>query len=120
MSEDRIVPVKAWLRPSTYRALLEQAHRRGLADVGELLGRVAEQLVTPAAPKPKVARTPKYSPAELDERRAERRAAFAADPTDPRHGTHNGYTNLRCRCEPCREAASLYGSAKKRAEEAHA
>lgn len=23
---------------------------------------------------------------------------------DPRHGTHNGYVNLRCRCQPCRDA----------------
>jgi hypothetical protein len=25
-------------------------------------------------------------------------------PGDPRHGTHNGYANLRCRCEACRAA----------------
>lgn len=25
-------------------------------------------------------------------------------PDDPRHGTTNGYSNLGCRCEPCREA----------------
>lgn len=23
---------------------------------------------------------------------------------DPRHGTRNGYGNLKCRCEPCRAA----------------
>jgi hypothetical protein len=28
---------------------------------------------------------------------------FRADLTDPRHGTQNGYTNLRCRCQPCRD-----------------
>ena len=28
------------------------------------------------------------------------------DPDDPRHGTVNGYGNLRCRCEACREANS--------------
>ena len=27
---------------------------------------------------------------------------------DPRHGTHNGYTNRRCRCPRCREAWRLY------------
>ena len=26
------------------------------------------------------------------------------EPDDPRHGTYNGYINLGCRCEPCREA----------------
>jgi hypothetical protein len=26
------------------------------------------------------------------------------DPTDPRHGTTNGYRNLKCRCERCRRA----------------
>lgn len=25
-------------------------------------------------------------------------------PDDPRHGTANGYGNLRCRCDACREA----------------
>lgn len=25
---------------------------------------------------------------------------------DPRHGTHNGYGNLKCRCDACREANS--------------
>lgn len=29
-------------------------------------------------------------------------------PDDPRHGTVNGYINLRCRCAPCREAGSAY------------
>lgn len=26
-------------------------------------------------------------------------------PDDPRHGTLNGYNNLRCRCDDCRGAA---------------
>jgi hypothetical protein len=26
------------------------------------------------------------------------------DPTDPRHGTYNGYVNLFCRCDRCRAA----------------
>jgi hypothetical protein len=25
-------------------------------------------------------------------------------PGDPRHGSVNGYSNLRCRCQPCRDA----------------
>jgi hypothetical protein len=29
---------------------------------------------------------------------------FWDDPTDPRHGTVNGYSNLLCSCEPCRKA----------------
>lgn len=27
-------------------------------------------------------------------------------PDDPRHGTVNGYSNLACRCQPCRDAHS--------------
>ena len=26
------------------------------------------------------------------------------DPDDPRHGTNNGYSNLKCRCPRCRAA----------------
>lgn len=29
---------------------------------------------------------------------------FRADPTDVRHGTANGYSNLDCRCARCRAA----------------
>jgi hypothetical protein len=31
-------------------------------------------------------------------------ATFHADPTDPKHGTTNGYGNLGCRCARCCEA----------------
>ena len=27
---------------------------------------------------------------------------------DPRHGTNNGYQNLRCRCRPCTDAFAAY------------
>lgn len=30
--------------------------------------------------------------------------AFLADPSDDRHGTVNGYQNLKCRCDLCRDA----------------
>jgi hypothetical protein len=30
------------------------------------------------------------------------------------HGTYNGYNNYRCRCEPCRQAASVYLRARYR------
>lgn len=33
-----------------------------------------------------------------------RAAVFRSDPTDPRHATINGYSNLKCRCERCRTA----------------
>lgn len=33
---------------------------------------------------------------------------FWNDPSDPRHGTTNGYSNLRCRCELCTEAWRQY------------
>lgn len=34
---------------------------------------------------------------------------------DPRHGTTNGYNNLKCRCQPCRNAwASDVASSKER------
>lgn len=29
-------------------------------------------------------------------------------PDDPRHGTANGYGNLKCRCDACREAWRQY------------
>lgn len=31
---------------------------------------------------------------------------FWDDPSDVRHGTPNGYSNLGCRCERCRKAAT--------------
>ena len=34
---------------------------------------------------------------------------------DPRHGTYNGYSNWRCRCEPCRRAASAYHGTRRKA-----
>jgi hypothetical protein len=37
-------------------------------------------------------------------RRAERAQVFLSDPSDPRHGTTNGYGNLTCRCERCTKA----------------
>lgn len=30
------------------------------------------------------------------------------NPDDPRHGTVNGYVNLDCRCQPCRDAHAAY------------
>lgn len=32
---------------------------------------------------------------------------FRNDPTDVRHGTNNGYSNLGCRCDSCRESKSI-------------
>lgn len=32
----------------------------------------------------------------------------ALSPDDQRHGTENGYVNLRCRCDRCREAHATY------------
>ena len=37
-------------------------------------------------------------------------------PDDPRHGTFNGYCNLKCRCAPCREAWRIYYTAYRRAD----
>lgn len=34
--------------------------------------------------------------------------AFHANLEDPRHGTQNGYVNLRCRCDRCRAANTDY------------
>lgn len=36
------------------------------------------------------------------------RIRFHADPDDPRHGTLNGYSNLKCRCSRCRAANTAY------------
>lgn len=37
-----------------------------------------------------------------------RQIAFHNTPADPRHGTQNGYTNLRCRCSKCRASNAAY------------
>lgn len=34
---------------------------------------------------------------------------------DPRHGTHNGYGNLGCRCDPCKAAQREYNRVRGRA-----
>ena len=39
---------------------------------------------------------------------ADAKAGFQADPSDERHGTHNGYRNLGCRCAPCTRAWTDY------------
>lgn len=33
---------------------------------------------------------------------------MALEADDPRHGTTNGYGNLGCRCQPCRDAWSVW------------
>lgn len=38
---------------------------------------------------------------------AETIAIFKSDHSDPRHGTSNGYNNLRCRCERCTAANAV-------------
>lgn len=40
----------------------------------------------------------------------ERRNARVLAPDDPRHGTTNGYANLKCRCERCRRAWADYNN----------
>ncbi|MDR6142053.1 hypothetical protein QE375_001607 [Microbacterium foliorum] len=44
-----IVPVRAVLRPSTYRTLAEVAKTKGIEDVGALLSRLADLSITPKA-----------------------------------------------------------------------
>jgi hypothetical protein len=39
---------------------------------------------------------------------ADLKAAFLADPGDPRHGSANGYRNVGCRCDRCTEAWTTY------------
>lgn len=48
--------------------------------------------------------------AHLSERAAYMRKRRGMDTSleDPRHGTSNGYFNLGCRCEPCRDAGRRY------------
>jgi hypothetical protein len=50
MSDFR-VPVKSWLRGPTYRALVDQAHARGLEDVGSLLSQLADEVAKGATLK---------------------------------------------------------------------
>ena len=33
---------------------------------------------------------------------------IALDPSDPRHGSANGYNNLKCRCDRCKDAWAVY------------
>lgn len=37
-----------------------------------------------------------------------REPLFSSTPDDPRHGTENGYSNLRCRCDRCTDAHATY------------
>jgi hypothetical protein len=46
--EDPIVPIRSWLRPSTYRALARIAEARGLQDVGALLSQLGDHVVKAA------------------------------------------------------------------------
>lgn len=39
------------------------------------------------------------------------------DPSDPRHGTANGYNNAKCRCEKCRQAWADYVSVQRQKRE---
>ena len=41
------------------------------------------------------------------------RARIQAGDGDTRHGTTNGYSNLRCRCEACRAAWTRYVLARR-------
>lgn len=41
-------------------------------------------------------------------RNVEKAEAFRNDLEDPRHGTVNGYSNLGCRCQPCKDANAVY------------
>lgn len=50
MSEQRIVPVKTWLRPDTYRKLDAHAQRRSTT-VDALLSNLADAVATPPRPK---------------------------------------------------------------------
>lgn len=43
--------------------------------------------------------------------------AFIFDAADPRHGSENGYRNLGCRCDPCRDGHADY-QARVRSERA--
>jgi len=97
------VLVKTFLRPYTYRQLTGHAAQRGLT-LSELLSLLADASLQP-----------------VDGTRRRRRGngslsksqqAFQENPDDPRHGTVNGYNNLRCRCDACRFAISVYKKAK--------
>lgn len=54
----------------------------------------------PRAPRTAEVRVPRQTHAETI-------ALFAADLSDKRHGTPNGYVNLKCRCDRCREAHAI-------------
>ena len=45
---------------------------------------------------------------------SKKRSTIANKPEDSRHGTVNGYANLRCRCDACREAWRIYYASVRR------
>lgn len=112
MSDDPIVPVKAWLRPWTFRQLTAHAVTRGIT-VGELLSRLADaslqpvekraRIIAPKTSQPSRRRTKPLTVAQQE---------FAADLSDPRHGTLTGYQTHRCRCERCVTARREYDVAR--------
>lgn len=46
------------------------------------------------------------------------RKRFQADPSDPRHGSIEGY-NMGCKCDRCREASRLYSKQNRERYRAH-
>lgn len=49
----------------------------------------------------------------------ETRQQFQSDLGDPRHGTINGYSNLRCRCPKCRSAQAACMAQQRAAKAGH-
>lgn len=100
------------LPDDVYRALLPKALKNG-THVHKLIENVVTRSVR-GVPKPRVRRGPEpLTPEQRTQRRLDRQAAFAAAPEDPRHGSHNGYANLGCRCDRCRAANSAYEATRK-------
>lgn len=106
MSDEPSVPIKTWLRPSTYRQFVAHAAQRRIT-VGELLSRLADASLKPIERTAEVVQA-KRVPRPL----TPAQTAFIADGTDPRHGTLNGYSNLKCRCDRCKAAAAAYNAGK--------
>lgn len=48
--------------------------------------------------------------------RAARQAACKLGPDSPHHGTYNGYSHYKCRCDSCREANKFYRARREKAK----
>jgi hypothetical protein len=100
--------------PEGFREYMREAQRRWAANLSEerreeireyhAAYRRARGIPERQPAQERQPRAPREVPPRKPKRVAMTPEIFAASPDDPRHGTDNGYKNLRCRCDACRIA----------------